>query len=891
MQIIESTFLWKRTLADGVFNESPTDKLKCQHAANLRESFKSFRKRVNVITGEISRSFRDLTVHDIEHIDALWQCADIILGADFSINPAEAYVLGGAFLLHDAGLALASYQDVRGDVEGSLFWRDCVAIAFLRQNGRSIRGDDFAALSAEIKNEANELFLRQHHAEHAAALAFTEFRAESTDVPRFLIDDADLRDAYGHITGRIAYSHWWPIEKVVEEFAEPHGAFAGGPPEWQIDTLTLALILRTCDAIQIDSLRAPAFLRSLRKPTGVADQHWKFQEKMMSPYVENGAIFFTSNSPFKQNESEAWWTGKELLQLADNELRSADACLADAKKTRFLANRVAGVPFHKQLVRLIKVDGWMPVDTSVHVSDVSKLVETLGGQGLYGDRPYVPLRELLQNARDAIVARRIEESRPDDWGQIKVTLENAGTDFVLSVSDNGVGMSAEVLAGHLLDFGKSYWTSQHALQEHPGLASQGFEPTGKFGIGFFSVFMIASSVRVISRQSTAAKTDTRVLEFLGGLRGRIILRDATPSERLVEPGTCVELRLNNNPKKKGGFLGPGSYSEWPSFANQRYQKQNHWTLKDLCVWLAPALDVSLTTADSHDDELTIVANDWKSIHASELVRRLLLYRDDVDAILDYEETKRITENISPLISTTGETIGRAAIAIHYQFGEKSRDPVHAQAEITAGQFRSHGTSDLCGLLIGCARQASRNSSTARAFEEGVPLVNWATAQAKLARTLTNDRYSLYEIALLIRSFGGQTGDLPIFRDAEGFKSFNDVAGQTDLPNQLELVADHWSFPNWNYPELKPGQLGVSSGRMRKVHEFRFDNDPLERSQHPTWNRFWMSPWGAAIEAVTQAWRAPLNEVLGASTFRIDETLNDGTIMWTTDTLVKPRTRV
>ena len=86
--------------------------------------------------------------------------------------------------------------------------------------------------------------------------------------------------------------------RVSAEFQNHVGAFPEGPPSWSIDPLRLALILRTADAIQIDSRRAPAFRRVLRKPTGVADSHWQFQQRMLVPVLRDGGLLFTSSVPF-----------------------------------------------------------------------------------------------------------------------------------------------------------------------------------------------------------------------------------------------------------------------------------------------------------------------------------------------------------------------------------------------------------------------------------------------------------------------------------------------------------------------------------------------------------------------------------------------------------------
>jgi HSP90 family molecular chaperone len=54
----------------------------------------------------------------------------------------------------------------------------------------------------------------------------------------------------------------------------------------------------------------------------------------------------------------------------------------------------------------VKTQGWTPVDARVHVSDVPSLIAQIGGAQLYRKDPSVPLRELIQNAADAVRARR-----------------------------------------------------------------------------------------------------------------------------------------------------------------------------------------------------------------------------------------------------------------------------------------------------------------------------------------------------------------------------------------------------------------------------------------------------------------------------------------------------
>ena len=75
------------------------------------------------------------------------------------------------------------------------------------------------------------------------------------------------------------HSHWWPVEELPVQFNTVIGALPGSPPEWKIDPLKLALIVRVADACHLDGRRTPGFLRAARKPTGESEKHWRFRGK------------------------------------------------------------------------------------------------------------------------------------------------------------------------------------------------------------------------------------------------------------------------------------------------------------------------------------------------------------------------------------------------------------------------------------------------------------------------------------------------------------------------------------------------------------------------------------------------------------------------------------
>lgn len=112
------------------------------------------------------------------------------------------------------------------------------------------------------------------------------------------------------------------------------------------------------------------------------------------------------------------------------------------------------------------------------------------------------LRELISNASDAIDKVRFEGLSDEkllesnkDWKIKLFADEDAGT---LTVSDNGIGMSRESIIENLGTIAKS---GTRAFLENVESAEKGDLPEliGQFGVGFYSSFMVADKVTVLSR--------------------------------------------------------------------------------------------------------------------------------------------------------------------------------------------------------------------------------------------------------------------------------------------------------------------------------------------------------------------------------------------------------
>ena len=449
------TNLWKQTLGDET--GTPMEK---SAKAGLKKVFDDFRENAEILAARIEAELPGLTDHSVKHLDALWDVAST-LAANVPFNPLEAFVFGGAVLLHDLANCIAAFPNGLDGIKGPE-WNDLVHAHYRLQLGRAPTSEELKQPDPRYLPEILLQRLREIHAEKAVALAtqpfFTSTTGRGPASSIYLLDNLKLREELGHLIGRIAHSHHWTAAKLESEFADKVHPAPAGYPDWKIDVLKVALLLRITDAAQIDSRRALTFALAIRRPAGTSYLHWNFQNKLKRPTVMNGYLVYYSTMPFKVEDAESWWLCLQALRMIHGELAAADEILSRRCKFRFNARGIVGHDSPEVVRQTIEVEGWTPRNAQIGIGDALGVIRRFGGEHLYGNDPSVALRELLANAADAIRARRIIEGKPSDWGEITVTLGCEGAEvYWLEVADNGVGMSEALLGGSLLEFGTSYW--------------------------------------------------------------------------------------------------------------------------------------------------------------------------------------------------------------------------------------------------------------------------------------------------------------------------------------------------------------------------------------------------------------------------------------------------
>jgi hypothetical protein len=390
----EDSSLWRTA-----FGPRTKDKHADQRKS-LEIAYRQFREAVLPLLRQTAIDLPALTVHDETHVDQLWDVASEICGPDYPLNPLEAFVVGGAFLLHDSALCIAAYENGVQGLMQTDEWHDSVARLWRMRGVDKPNEQQKLVPPEDIKNAAIFEVLRRKHSQQASVLIDRIWEHPVTGRPILLLENSQLQEDYGKLIGQVAASHHWQAKLVEDFFPAIIPASASWPREWEIDPLKLACILRCADAAAIDDRRAPSRLFAFRTPTDTSRRHWAFQNNLYPASLQQETLVFTSKEPFDLKSMEDWWLCFDAINIVDEELRASNASLAAHNRPPLAARQVFGAKIAEDFQRKVSVKGWTPIETSLRVSDIPSIIKRFGGTNLYGDNAQALFRELIQNGAD-----------------------------------------------------------------------------------------------------------------------------------------------------------------------------------------------------------------------------------------------------------------------------------------------------------------------------------------------------------------------------------------------------------------------------------------------------------------------------------------------------------
>src|SRR5271170_3530136 len=143
----------------------------------------------------------------------------------------------------------------------------------------------------------------------------------------------------------------------------------------------------------------------------------------------------------------------------------------------------------------------MTQETRSFQAEVSRLLEIVA-HSLYSEKE-IFLRELISNASDACdrlrYAALTEPALAEGDTEYRVTLIPGKPARTLTIADNGIGMNREELIDNLGTIARSGTAA--FVNQLSGDARKDMSLIGQFGVGFYSAFMVAEKVEVVSRKA------------------------------------------------------------------------------------------------------------------------------------------------------------------------------------------------------------------------------------------------------------------------------------------------------------------------------------------------------------------------------------------------------
>jgi len=177
-------------------------------------------------------------------------------------------------------------------------------------------------------------------------------------------------------------------------------------------------------------------------------------------------------------------------------------------------------------------------------TEVSQLLQLIV-HSLYS-HPEIFLRELISNSSDALDRLRhltltdetykVLVGNGIDSPQIDLELNEANE--TLTIADTGIGMNEEDLVSHLGTIARS--GTKNFLAQLSGDAKKDSNLIGQFGVGFYSVFMVADKVEVFSRKAGEDKT----FKWTSDGKTSFEIEEATGVDSRSAAGTTVLIHFN-----------------------------------------------------------------------------------------------------------------------------------------------------------------------------------------------------------------------------------------------------------------------------------------------------------------------------------------------------------
>jgi hypothetical protein len=513
------------------------------------------------------------------------------------ISAGDVATLITATLLHDCAMHLSedgfatlikSDHEVSGfgDKPWSKLWEDFIA------ESRRFSGRKLMALFGDTKaikpppSDPNDLdshemtgkdllligeFLRRHHHRLAHEIALygvpgpkgNELKLPVKEGTKHIVD----------LAGVVARSHGLPIRSCHDYLKDNYSNVRSFK---RVHPIFLMALLRTADILQLQSERAPRQVEKVRKlRSPVSQGEWEMHQaiKDINWNVYPETIFIHAEPP----NAKTYLRIKRLLSQIQHELDSSWTVMSEAyyaeESLRELGLKIRRIRSNlDEKEEFAKKVEYIPCQASFEVADTDLLKLLIGP--LYGERPEIGIRELMQNSIDAVrEVREYRKKHPElkdveftqQDAEVVVSIDEEEDGWWVTVRDQGIGMTLDTVRNYFLKTGASLRRSEiwrKTFEDEKGKSR--VLRSGRFGVGVLAAFLLGNEISLSTRH--ISEPEDKGITFTAELDA-----EAIELQRIKCPvGTTIRVRISSEVKDE--LLG-----EWD-------EKEGKWENQDKWDW-------------------------------------------------------------------------------------------------------------------------------------------------------------------------------------------------------------------------------------------------------------------------------------------------------------------
>ena len=472
--------------------------------------------------------FPEYTSHRADHVNRVLEIIDKLIPDDTLeiITPRSMHIVICAAIIHDLGMFIQDdgvckllWGDRKTEKTEHLdektweeLWNEFIVSASRYSDTQLIDAfgskEEFKAPSQESEQwtDRDRLvigeFLRRHH--HRLAFEFCKngfYGCKDTNI----FYDTQLTDV--DFIAIIARSHGMQIRDTEKYIISKYATMS---KPLGIPIVYLMSLLRLADYLDAGECRAPQeILEAQHIKSKISVREWTWNQTIdFSGYSWNDkpdtlSIF---SSP---TDNITYLVVKNWLNSVQKEL---DMCWANICENcydyKLSIHRIVS-----NITNPTTIEGFKK-NFSVNEAKLNANPELLKLliHPLYGNSPNYGVRELLQNAVDACIERQyLEKDNKDYEPLVTVSVDTKKKKFI--ITDNGIGMTEDVIINYFLSAGSSYRSSDKWKNDYSKDEISQISRTGKFGVGILSAFLIGETINVTTRSIEDEKGYTFSMPF------------------------------------------------------------------------------------------------------------------------------------------------------------------------------------------------------------------------------------------------------------------------------------------------------------------------------------------------------------------------------------------